>query len=154
MKFIDRKVGIILGVLLLTIFSFWLGGLWNASQYDDWCLDMGGDKKPGNHEYCIIGDISENENFITNKDNWVEAVGVVTESTQMLDGTYAYTLEYDVTGSDAVNIDRESMQGPLPQFLFNVTSKAVEGREMKLQYDPENPNFFEILEGMEFIKEN
>ena len=54
---------VVLGILLFGLISFWLGSWWNQFQYDDWCLDMGGGKNPGEYKYCIVGDISENENF-------------------------------------------------------------------------------------------
>jgi hypothetical protein len=84
--------------------------------------------------------------------NWVETFGTITESVKMEDGTYAYTLEYNIIGGNAKNIYGELIQGILPQHIFNVEKQAVVGQKIKLHYDKEEPMLYEILEEIEFLK--
>ncbi|GLO62963.1 hypothetical protein MACH09_34710 [Vibrio sp. MACH09] len=41
-------------IIVIAIFSFWLGLLANEFYYDDICLDLGGGKNPGDYPICII----------------------------------------------------------------------------------------------------
>ena len=88
-----------------------------------------------------------------NQANWVETIGTITESVQMDDGTYAYTIEYIVLGGNAKNRDGELIQGPLNQHIFGVEKKAIEGQRIKLRYNKEEPIFFELLEKITFIEQ-
>ena len=41
-------------ILVAAAIAFWAGYNFNAWQYDDLCLDMGGGKNPGNAPICVI----------------------------------------------------------------------------------------------------
>jgi hypothetical protein len=92
------------------------------------------------------------DNSQSNNSNWTETIGTITESAKMNDGTYAYTLEYNVVGGSAINMDGELIQGKLPQHIFNVKKQAIEGQKIKLRYNKEEPMFYELLEEIVFIK--
>ena len=34
--------------------GFFGGMTWEKFIYEDWCLDMGGGKNPGNYKYCVV----------------------------------------------------------------------------------------------------
>ncbi len=71
----------------------------------------------------------------------------------MTDGTYAYTLRYDVAEGQVKNAEGELIQGPLQQHLFNLESRAIEGQQVRLRYDREDPMVYELLEDIEFMRE-
>ena len=87
-----------------------------------------------------------------NNENWVETTGTITGSEQMPDGTYAYTLLYEVVGGNVKNMDGELIQGPLSQAIFNNTKQAIKGQKIKLHYQKEEPMFYEFLEDIKFVK--
>jgi hypothetical protein len=99
------------------------------------------------HKYSLDSEISNR-----NQVNWVETVGTITESVQMNDGTYAYTIEFIVLGGNAKNIEGKLIQGPLIQHIFGVEKKAIEGQILKLRYSKDEPMFYELLEDIKFVK--
>jgi hypothetical protein len=138
-------------VVVSLVLAFFTGMKWNEFQYNDICLDMGGGKNPGNHPICTVDNTIQVSTHLNNLD-WVETIGTITESVEMSDGTYAYTLQYDVVGGDVKNIDGDLIQGPLPQHIFNVGQLAIKGQQIKLRYEKEEPMFYELLEDIKFIK--
>jgi hypothetical protein len=99
------------------------------------------------NQYAHISDDKQ-----LNNSKWVETFGTITESTRMEDGIYAYTLEYNVVGGNAKNMDGELIQGILEQYIFNVKNLAIVGQKIKLQYYKEEPMFYELLEKVESEK--
>ena len=95
---------------------------------------------------------SDSEISNKDQDNWVETIGTITESIQMDDGTYAYSIEFIVLGGNAKNIDGELIQGPLTQHIFGVGQLAIEGQRINLRYSSEEPMFYELLEDIKFVE--
>jgi len=145
---------IILTSIIITslILAFFTGMKWNEFQYNDICLDMGGGKNPGNHPICIVERNIETNIQVSNNLNWIETIGTITESAKMNDGIYAYTLQYEVIGGNARNLDGELIQGLLPQHIFNVEKLAIKGQQIKLRYDKDEPMFYELLENIKFTE--
>jgi len=83
-------------------------------------------------------------------ENWVETVGVVTDSAQMPDGVFAYTLQYEVVGGHAVNREGDLIQGPLPQMIFNAPGLAVKGQKVRLRYAADEPMNYRLLDQIRF----
>jgi hypothetical protein len=83
-------------------------------------------------------------------ENWVETFGVITESAQMPDGVFAYTLQYEVVGGHAINFDGDLIQGPLPQRIFNAPGLAVKGQKVRLRYAANDPINYRLLEQIRF----
>lgn len=100
-----------------------------------------------------------NETIISESTNtsidgkWVETIGTITESAQLPDGVYAYTLQYNVVGGQAFNMEGDLIQGPLPQHIFNVPGKAIAGQKVRLRYMTDEPIFYELLEKIRFESE-
>ncbi len=87
-----------------------------------------------------------------NDGKWVETVGTIIESGQMPDGIYAYTLQYNVVGGHAVNMEGELIQGLLPQHIFGGSKQAKQGQKLKLKYEVDDPMHYELLENIIFIE--
>lgn len=49
---------------IILVLGFWGGMAWEKFQYEDWCLDMGGGKNPGNYKYCVVQVPMDNEGKI------------------------------------------------------------------------------------------
>ena len=87
-----------------------------------------------------------------NDGKWVETVGTIIESGQMPDGNYAYTLQYNVVGGHAVNMEGELIQGLLPQHILGDSKQAKQGQKLKLKYEADDPMHYELLESIIFIE--
>ena len=49
-----NKIMKILVVIVALVVSFFAGAKFQALQYDDLCLDIGGGKNPGNYPICVV----------------------------------------------------------------------------------------------------
>ncbi len=71
---------------------------------------------------------------------WVVTTGTITKSTQIPDGSYSYTLQYDVEGD------------PLSQHISDgLKQKAKEGQHLKLRYESDEPANYELLENIVYV---
>jgi len=83
-------------------------------------------------------------------ENWVETFGVITESAEVADGIFAYTLQYEVVGGHAVNFEGNPIQGPLAQHIFNAPGLAIMGQKIRLRYAADEPMDYVLLEDIQF----
>jgi hypothetical protein len=86
------------------------------------------------------------------KPGWAETVGTISESAQMPDGSYAYTIMFYADKSTAVNDQNEPIKGPIELHYFLQKKLAVQGQTFKMRYDIEEPIFNEILEDIKFVE--
>ncbi len=86
------------------------------------------------------------------KPGWAETIATITESAQMPDGSYAYTITFYADKSTAVNQQGEPIKGPIEQHYFQQTKLAIEGQKLKMRYDIEEPIFNVLLEDIEFVE--
>jgi len=129
----------IIVIFIALYFSFILGISWQKTQHDNICIDMGGELSYGKDKICFINNSDE---------KWVETDGVITESSQMPDGSFAYTITYNVKAEGAKNIYGEEIKGEIPQHIFGLNEKVIKGQVVKLKYDKTEPMYYILLDDL------
>jgi hypothetical protein len=88
--------------------------------------------------------------LVIKKIPWVVTTATISESVKLPDGSFAYTLLYNVDKSNARNRDNKPIIGPLDQHIFGLTKKAKKGQKLKLKYNQDEPMQFKLLEDIIF----
>lgn len=79
---------------------------------------------------------------------WADTTGTVT-TVEGFEGKYAYTIEYPIPESTAINANREKITGSISQHGLEA-KKPVLHQKIPMQYLKEEPIIFKLLQSMKY----
>ena len=87
----------------------------------------------------------------SSKSTWVETTGRITNVTMLDDGTFGYTLVYNVNESSALNAQGKLIKGIIPQHFLDKQKKPLSEQKLKMRYLRKEPIVFELLDNIRYV---